>query len=98
MAVAMNPKKPTPETFPEELRKQFGERADAALQVYPASTNQETLESAAALASDMFISYSTWKWIEVPGQDLGKRIIMFNQGGLTRVHLGPYRSADEARA
>jgi len=23
------------------------------------------MESAAALASDLFISYSTWKWIEV---------------------------------
>ena len=48
----------------EQLRKQFGERADAAAQAYPASTNDETLQSAAALASDLFISYSTWKWIE----------------------------------
>ncbi len=62
--IAMNPKKPTPETFPEELKKQFGERAADALRVYPASTSEETLRSAADLASDMFISYSTWKWIE----------------------------------
>jgi para-nitrobenzyl esterase len=68
MAVVMNPKKPTPETFPEELKKQFGERAGAALQVYPASNAEETLQSAAALASDLFISYSTWKWIDVHAQ------------------------------
>jgi para-nitrobenzyl esterase len=42
----------------------FGGRADVTAQVYPASTNDETLPSAAALASDLFISYSTWKWIE----------------------------------
>jgi para-nitrobenzyl esterase len=61
MSIAMNPQKPTPQSFREQLEKQFGERA---LQVYPASTQDETLQSAAALASDLFISYSTWKWIE----------------------------------
>jgi len=65
MAVVMNPKKPTPATFPEELKKPFGDRADAAAKVYPASTPEETLQSAADLASDLFISYSTWKWVEV---------------------------------
>jgi para-nitrobenzyl esterase len=65
MAVAMNPKKPTAATFPDELKKQFGDRAGAALAVYPASSDEQALQSAADLASDLFISYSTWKWIEV---------------------------------
>jgi len=30
--------------------------------------------------------------------DLGTRIVVFTQNGLTRVHLGPYRTVDEARA
>jgi len=30
--------------------------------------------------------------------DLGKQIMLYAHGGLTRVHLGPYRTADEARA
>jgi para-nitrobenzyl esterase len=64
MSVAMNPQKPTPATFPEQLKKQFGERAEAAAKVYAAGTEAETLQSAADLASDLFISYSTWKWIE----------------------------------
>jgi para-nitrobenzyl esterase len=34
------------------------------LKVYPASTDEEALESQAAFASDMFIGYGTWKWIE----------------------------------
>ena len=64
MAVAMNPQKPTPATFPDQLKKQFDASAEAAAKLYPAATDAETLQSAADLASDLFISYSTWKWIE----------------------------------
>jgi para-nitrobenzyl esterase len=56
--------KPTAESFTADVRKRFGDQADAILRVYPASTDAEALESAAALASDGFIGYSTWKWIE----------------------------------
>jgi len=64
MAVAYNPNKPTPETFPNTLREQFKEHAEAAAKVYPATTKEETLQTAADLASDQFIVYSTWKWLE----------------------------------
>lgn len=64
MAVALNPEKPTMDTFPKTLEKQFGHRAGDALKVYPAAGDQQAMVSAAALASDLFISYSTWKWIE----------------------------------
>jgi para-nitrobenzyl esterase len=42
--------------------------ADAILKVYPASSDAEAVESAAALAGDLFIGYSTWKWIEMHKQ------------------------------
>ena len=64
MSVALNPKKPTTETFRKELRDKFGDRADEALEVYPAGDDEHLLQSAADLASDLFISYVTWKWIE----------------------------------
>jgi len=64
MAIVFNPRKPTPETFPRMLREQFGEYSDAALAVYPATSEAQTLESAVALASDVFMAYSTWKWAE----------------------------------
>jgi para-nitrobenzyl esterase len=64
MSVAMNPQKPTPATFPDQLKKQFTDKADAALALYPAADDAETQQSAADLASDLFISYSTWKWVE----------------------------------
>jgi para-nitrobenzyl esterase len=65
MAVAMNPQKPTTASFAEQVQKQFGDRASAALAVYAAANDAEVLQTAADLASDLFISYSTWKWIEV---------------------------------
>ncbi len=68
MAVAMNPEKPTAASFPDQLKKRLGGRADAALKVYAASSDAEAMQSAADLESDLFISYSTWKWIEVHAQ------------------------------
>ena len=63
-AVTMRPQKPTVESFTEDVRKRFGASADAILTAYPAADAAEALESAAALGSDMFIGYATWKWIE----------------------------------
>jgi para-nitrobenzyl esterase len=63
--VVLGKVKPTAQSFTEDTRKRFGAEADALLKVYPAATDAEALESAAALASDLFIGYSTWKWIEI---------------------------------
>jgi para-nitrobenzyl esterase len=63
--VTLAKEKPTAESFTAETRKRFGDGADAILKVYPASNDPEALESAASLASDMFIGQATWKWIEV---------------------------------
>ena len=62
--VLLAAQRPTATTFVEQTRKRFGPAADALLKVYPAGSDAEALESAAALGSDLFISYSTWKWIE----------------------------------
>ena len=66
-AVTLRPQKPTAQSFAEDARKRFGPSADAILKAYPAATDAEALESAAALGSDMFIGYATWKWIESHG-------------------------------
>jgi para-nitrobenzyl esterase len=68
MAVAMNPQKPTVASFAEQMQKQFGDRSPAALAVYKAADDTEVLQTAADLASDLFISYSTWKWTSVHAQ------------------------------
>jgi para-nitrobenzyl esterase len=64
MGVMMAKVKPNTKTFPEQLRRQFGDRADEALKVYGASTDEQALRSAGDLASDLFIVYGTWKWID----------------------------------
>jgi len=63
--VLMAKEKPNAKTFPDQLRREFGPRADAALKVYGASTDEEALRSAGDLASDQFIVFGTWKWIDV---------------------------------
>jgi para-nitrobenzyl esterase len=64
-SIVLGKQKPTAHSFAEDARKRFGDQAEAVLKAYPAATDAEALESAAALASDSFIGYSTWKWIEV---------------------------------
>lgn len=64
-SVVLAKEKPTAATFEQTTRKRFGAHADTILKAYPAGTDAEAVEAAAALASDMFIGYGTWKWIEV---------------------------------
>ena len=42
----------------------FKDKADAFLQLYPAATDAEALRSAGDYASDKFIVYTTWRWLE----------------------------------
>jgi para-nitrobenzyl esterase len=66
MAVALNPQKPTVASLGVDLEKRFGEaRAAAAAKAYAAADDAQAQQAAADLASDFFIAYSTWKWIEV---------------------------------
>jgi para-nitrobenzyl esterase len=65
MGVLMANSKPTVETFTARLRTAFGDQADAALKLYPASNEEEALRSAGDLSSDQFIDYCTWKWIDL---------------------------------
>ena len=53
-AVTLRPQKPTAQSFADDARKRFGASADAILKAYPAATDAEALESAAALGSPGF--------------------------------------------
>jgi len=56
--------KATAKAFTAQVRELFKDRAGSALKLYPASSDEEALRSAGDLASDQFIIYCTWKWIE----------------------------------
>jgi para-nitrobenzyl esterase len=64
----LGPSEPTPENFAKVVRDLYGERADTVLALYPASTVEETIQSATDLAGDRFIAYSTWKWFDLHRQ------------------------------
>jgi len=68
MFVLFAPQKPTAKSFAELAQSRFGDHAAEFLKLYPAATDQEALLSAEALASDDFIAYSTWKWIDMQRQ------------------------------
>jgi para-nitrobenzyl esterase len=61
----MGADEPTPENFARVLRTLYGDRAEEALRLYPASTAEEAVQSATDLAGDRFIAYSTWKWSDL---------------------------------
>ncbi len=65
MQVLMKPQKTTAASFKEMAEKRFGPTAAEFLKLYPASTDDEALVSAESLSGDDFISFSTWKWMDV---------------------------------
>jgi len=65
MGVLLEPHLPTVQSFAEEAHRRFGGRADEFLKLYPATTDEEAVLSAEALAGDDFIAFSTWKWINM---------------------------------
>jgi para-nitrobenzyl esterase len=75
--VVLGGSEPTPENYANAIQKLYGERADQVLRLYPGSTSEQVLESAAALAGDRFIAYSTWKWIDLHGRTGGKPVFRY---------------------
>jgi para-nitrobenzyl esterase len=55
---------PTAESFAAQATREFAADAPSFLAVYPASTDAEAVHSAGDYASDKFIAFSTWAWLE----------------------------------
>jgi len=60
--MAMRPM--TSAQWAEFAKKQFGDRADEFLKLYPGDTDAQALRSAIDFGSDQFIAFGTWKWLE----------------------------------
>jgi para-nitrobenzyl esterase len=63
---------PTVENYRKALQKLYADKADQVFNLYPASNEEEVKAAAQDLASDRFISYSTWKWVDVATKTGGK--------------------------
>lgn len=63
---------PTPENYANKLKQLYAEKSETVLKLYPGATSEEIINSATALASDRFIVYSTWKWLDLHSKTSGK--------------------------
>ncbi|PUV24982.1 carboxylesterase/lipase family protein [Sphingobacterium athyrii] len=68
---------PSPDNYERLVREQFGARADEVLKLYPGKTESEVITSATALASDNFIVYSTWKWLDLQRINSGQPVYVY---------------------
>jgi para-nitrobenzyl esterase len=62
--VANMPQPATVQSFQDQAKKNFPDRADDFLKLYPASTDADAVRSTIDFAGDSFIAYGTWRWLE----------------------------------
>ncbi|PAW94576.1 carboxylesterase [Mucilaginibacter sp. MD40] len=68
---------PTPENYAKKVKGLYGDKADEVLKLYPGNNQEEVIKSATELASDRFISYSTWKWSDVQATKSNKPVYRY---------------------
>jgi para-nitrobenzyl esterase len=62
--IVFAPQKPTAESFKAAAQKDFGDKADEFLKLYPTDTDEHMKRSAMDYAGDTFIAASTWQWMD----------------------------------
>ena len=73
----MGREQPTLENYKKTLLKIYGDRAEDVLKVYNPQNEAEVMQVATDLASDRFIAYSTWKWLDLHSQTAGKPVYRY---------------------
>jgi len=68
---------PTPENVKALFAKLYPGKADEAAKVFPASTPEEAQQTVTDIASDRFIGFSTWKWLDVHAKTSGKPVYRY---------------------
>lgn len=69
--------KTSKEAFAAAVQKLYGITAEEILKNYAATTNEEVQQAATDLASDRFISYSTWKWADLQSKTSNKPVYRY---------------------
>lgn len=70
--IASSTQKPTAASVKSDAQREFGQKANEFLKLYPADTDQQARRSAQDFAGDRFIAFSTWAWMEAQSKT-GKR-------------------------
>jgi para-nitrobenzyl esterase len=68
---------PTLENYKTAVQKLYSDRAEDILKVYQANTDADVLQVATDLASDRFIAYATWKFIDLHSKTNGKPVYRY---------------------
>jgi para-nitrobenzyl esterase len=68
---------PTREHFTAAVQKLYGDRSEEILKRYHADTDEAVEQVATDLAGDRFISFSTWKWIDLQASTGGKPVYRY---------------------
>lgn len=68
---------PSVPNYYSTLLKIYGSRAEEAEKKFPATTKEEVLRSATDLATDRFLGYSTWKWLDLHATTGGKAVYRY---------------------
>jgi len=76
--VANMPQPATVQSFQEQAKKNFEDRSDDFLKLYPASTDAEAVRSTIDFAGDSFIAYGTWSWLEAQVATGGKPVYRYH--------------------
>ena len=66
--------KMTAEKFRKQIHEKLATDEATVLKLYPSGSEPEAMTSAIDLASDQFIIYGTWKWIEMQRKTGGKPV------------------------
>lgn len=64
-------------SYVEKVKKAYPKEYEEVLKLYPHSSVKEIELSATALASDRFISYSTWKWFDLHRKNSAKPVYRY---------------------
>jgi para-nitrobenzyl esterase len=67
----------TPENLAAAVNRLYGEHGGEVAKEYSATTDEAALQVATDLASDRFIAYGTWKWIDMAAKTGGKPVYRY---------------------
>jgi para-nitrobenzyl esterase len=87
---------PTPANYRAALQRLFGTQTGRALALYPGDSPTQVKSSGTALAGDMFIAHTTWRWMDLQRRHGGAPVYFyyFDQPRPAKVHPAAGESPD----
>jgi len=68
---------PTMDNYKKAVEKLYGDKAPQILELYHATSDDDVIHVATDLAADRFISYNTWKWMDLQSKTSGQPVYRY---------------------